>query len=230
MTAIRGLIWDVDGTLSNTIDLCVASLQAAIEQHGGPSYSGEEIIGMFGPTEEGILRDVLGDAWQAAIETYLAEYREGHGEADLAFPEVIGVVRELIGASLPMAVVTGKGDASCAITLEQLGLDEAFDPVACGSMDGSVKSAEIGRIVSAWRLEPSAVAYIGDSPTDIVESRLAGVVPVAVAWKADADVAALRAEGPEVVVADAAELRDWLRTVVDLRGTDADIGGPITNS
>lgn len=215
MTSIRGLIWDVDGTLSDTIDLCVASLQAAIEQQGGDPYSREEIIGMFGPTEEGILRNVVGDAWQNAIETYLLAYRKGHAEADLAFTEVIGLVRELMDIGLPMAVVTGKGDASCAVTLESLGLVGVFDPVACGSMDGSVKSIEIDRIVNGWGLEPSSVVYIGDSPTDIIESRIAGVVAVAAAWKTDADVPALQGEQPDVVVADAAELREWLHSVLD---------------
>lgn len=216
MKRIRGVIWDVDGTLSDTIDLCVTSLQAAIEGHGGPSFSGDEIVGMFGPTEEGILRNVLGDGWPGAMAAYLVAYGNGHANAELAFPEVIDLVRELADSGVPMGVVTGKGDASCAITLDSLGLDGVFEAVACGSMDGSVKSIEIDRIVTAWGMEPSSVAYIGDSPTDIVESRIAGVVPVGAAWKANADVPALQEEGPDVVATDARELRRWLHLALDV--------------
>jgi phosphoglycolate phosphatase-like HAD superfamily hydrolase len=210
MKSIRGLIWDVDGTLSDTIDLCVTSLQAAIEEHGGRAYSSAEIVGMFGPTEDGILRKVLGDRWEAAMDTYLAAYRRGHETRDLGFPGVIETVRHAAGSGVTMAVVTGKGARSAAITLGSLGIEDLFEPVVSGSMEGSIKSKAIMSVLDAWGLAPGTVAYIGDAPRDITESRDAGVIPVSAAWKADADIDELAALGPDVVLRTASELSVWL--------------------
>jgi phosphoglycolate phosphatase-like HAD superfamily hydrolase len=215
---IRGLIWDVDGTLSDTIDLCVEGLQVAIEEFGGRSYTKREIIGMFGPTEEGILRNVVGDAWPDAIATYLRVYKRGHDDGGVWYPEIIDVVSELRMADVPMAVVTGKGESACAITLATLGFEGVFDPVACGSMEGSVKAVEISKIVEAWGFDSSAVAYIGDSPSDIDDSHAAGVVAVAAAWKSDADLSQLVPRRPDVVLPDARALRGWIDANVGVDG------------
>jgi phosphoglycolate phosphatase-like HAD superfamily hydrolase len=215
MSAIRGLIWDVDGTLSNTLEACVMGLQVAIASHGGPTLAHDEIVAMFGPTEEGILMKVLGDVGDVAIETYLEEYARHHDDAHLDFPEVTAIVQRLALTPLPMGVVTGKGRRSAEITLERIGFVGTFDPVATGSDTGSVKSIEISRIVAGWGLDPGEVAYIGDAPTDVVEARAAGVVPVSAAWHATADAERLAALGPAVVATDARQLDLWLAEHLD---------------
>ena len=215
MGTIRGLIWDVDGTLSDTLDVCVEGLQVAIESHGGPVLTRDDVVAMFGPTEEGILMGVFGDDASSPIETYLEEYARRHAAERLDFPEVTEVVRRLAGTPIPMGVVTGKGRRSAEITLDALGLVGVFDPIAAGSDTGSVKAREITRIVSHWGLDPSEVAYIGDAPADIAEARAAGVVAVSAAWHAGADVDRLVALEPDVVVTDAQQLAAWLADHLD---------------
>jgi len=219
MASIRALIWDVDGTLSNTLDACVVGLQTAISRHGGPTLSRDEVAALFGPTEEGILVHVLGDDAPDAIETYLAEYERHHADGTLDFPGVVDLVRRLAAEAVPMAVVTGKGRRSAEITLDHLGLGGVFDPVATGSDYGPIKAGEIARIVAEWGFAPSEVAYIGDAPSDVTQAREAGVVAVSAAWHALADVGELDAREPDAIVTDVQELESWLNEHLVI-GTD----------
>ena len=93
-------------------------------------------------------------------------------------------------------------------------LHEAFETVAPGSMDGSVKGREIGRIVERWGIAPERVAYVGDMPSDIVEARSAGVVSVAAAWKPGAHTEELAALGPDVLIRDQEAMAAWIDSTV----------------
>lgn len=207
---IEALIWDVDGTLADTIPIVVEALTITLDRHGGPTLTHEGIIALFGPTEEGLLRNVFGDEWVQAIETYLVEYERRHDGDAGVFPGVRKVIHGLRRRGIPMAVVTGKGARSAEITLRSIGLEGAFDPVEAGSMDGSVKAAAISRIVGDWSIEPQRVAYFGDMPSDISEARKAGVRAISAAWKSDADIDALVAGSPDALLRSEDELGEWV--------------------
>lgn len=212
-----GLIWDVDGTLSDTLDLCVDAIRTAIVRHGGPTLSPTEVTSMFGPTEEGILKRVLGEHdGEVAAETYLELYEDGH-RAPRAFGGVIELIRDLAATGVLMGVVTGKGARSAAITLRALEIDSLFDPVVAGSEAGSIKVQAIQEVVQGWHVDPSAVAYIGDAISDVTHARAAGVVPVSAAWKSDADLERLAALQPAAIVGDTDELAAWLKPRLDPR-------------
>lgn len=210
---IRGVVWDIDGTLSNTHDLCVTGLQYAISTHGGPDLTPDEVVGLFGPTEEGILARIVPHASDEAMETYVAAYEAGHN-GGVAFEGITEIVHVLAAAGIPQGVVTGKGPRTAAVTISSLGLDEILDPVLAGSEAGSIKADAIGAVATTWGMTPGSLVYLGDIPSDVVHARAAGAVPVSVAWKPGADPAALAAEDPAAVVADAAELRAWLGPAV----------------
>ena len=216
-TGIDAVIWDVDGTLVDTIPLCANALAFTIAHHGGPELTPHDVLARFGPTEEGLLRSELGDAWVEAIETYLTVYEERHEDEAEVFATIRETVTAMAYAGVPMAVVTGKGARSADITLRIIGLHDAFDTVAPGSMDGSVKGREIGRIVERWGIAPERVAYVGDMPSDIVEARSAGVVSVAAAWKPGAHTEELAALGPDVLIHDQEAMAAWI---------DATVAGP----
>lgn len=213
-TGIDAVIWDVDGTLVDTIPLCASSLAFTIAHHGGPELTPHDVLARFGPTEEGLLRSELGDEWVVAIETYLTVYEERHEDEAEVFATIRDTVTAMAHAGVPMAVVTGKGARSADITLRIIGLHDAFETVAPGSMEGSVKGREIGRIVERWGIAPERVAYVGDMPSDIVEARSAGVVSVAAAWKPGAHTEELAALGPDVLIHDQEAMAAWIDSTV----------------
>jgi len=54
-----GMIWDLDGTLADTLPVCVAAFRHVFEGYEGRRYSDEEIVAMFRMSEEGVIRRVM---------------------------------------------------------------------------------------------------------------------------------------------------------------------------
>jgi phosphoglycolate phosphatase-like HAD superfamily hydrolase len=75
---LKGVIFDVDGTLGDTLPVCISACRSAFFVATGRSYRDEEIEATFGPTEDGIVRRVAGDRWKEAWEAFLEEYYRSH--------------------------------------------------------------------------------------------------------------------------------------------------------
>jgi phosphoglycolate phosphatase-like HAD superfamily hydrolase len=69
-----------------------------------------------------------------------------------------------------------------------------------------------------WGVTPDRVAYLGDVPSDIEASRIAGVIPLAAAWEKRSDAAALRALEPLAVFDTVAQFLEWVERTVEPRG------------
>ena len=208
---IQGIIFDFDGTLADTIPLCCSAFRQVATRHLGRDYSDAEIVTLFGPSEEGIFQQIAGDRWQACLADFLVIYERDHASSVTLFPGVLEMLSELADCNLPVAIVTGKGPDSAAISLRLLELAQHFDIVESGSPEGSIKPAAIRRIVDRWNLDPATVAYVGDAPNDVTEARAAGVIPLAAAWATTADRTALEARDPVAMFVTVAEMSDWIR-------------------
>ena len=70
---LAGAIFDLDGTLADTLPACYAAFRAACEGLGGPAYTNEQIRALFGPSEEGMLQRAMPERWQEGLTLLLAE-------------------------------------------------------------------------------------------------------------------------------------------------------------
>jgi len=208
---IQGIIFDFDGTLADTLPLCCGAFREVTQRHLGRDYSDAEIVAMFGPSEVGIFQQIAGDRWEVCLEEFLAIYERDHAANVTLFQGIPELLAELVERDIPVAVVTGKGADSAAISLRLLELEQHFDVVESGSPEGSVKPAAIRRIVQRWNVNPATVAYVGDAPNDVSEARAAGVVPLAAAWAATADRVELEAREPAAIFSSVTQFSDWIR-------------------
>ena len=207
---LQGVIFDLDGTLADTLDLCVEAFQFAIKAHTGEQLSPAEVVALWGPTEEGVLRAAVGPEWEESVETFLSEYERLHVSVPEPFPGIRQLLDHLRAVGIPTAVVTGKGARSAQISLEVLGIDDAFDAVEAGSIDGAIKAQKISHIVERWGVPPASVIYIGDHPHDAVEAHKAGTMAVAAAWSDHTDVEALRSSEPDEYFDSSFDFAAWL--------------------
>jgi pyrophosphatase PpaX len=208
---LRGMIFDMDGTLCDTLPACVAAFRQVFSRYLGRRYSDEEILAMFGPNEEGMIRRLVPpDAAGQAVEDYLAEYERLHDGRRIVFPGLERALQLLQERGVLLGIVTGKGPASAAITLRRAGLEGMFDVVQAGSVEGGVKPQSLRAVLDRWGLEPGEVAYIGDSPSDMRDAIETGVVPLGAGWAATSSVQDPACCGAQVTFDSVDRFVEWI--------------------
>lgn len=207
---LEGMIWDLDGTLADTLPLCVAAFRHVFETGAGRAFSDQEIEAMFGVSEEGMMRRVLPDAWHEGMAAYLAEYERLHDAYARTFPRIEEALQLLRDRGVRLAIVTGKGSESAAITLRRLGLAPYFERVEVGSPEGPIKPRGMRAVLAAWGLPAGACAYVGDTPYDIAAASEVGLRGLGAAWASTATVSPSDAPAAEAVFTSVDGLIAWI--------------------
>lgn len=196
---LKAVLFDLDGTIGDTLPLCVAAFKKAIEPLAGRSFTDREIMDTFGPTEEGTIQALIPAHYAQGLQQYLYYYKQLHGMCPTPFEGIPEILRYLREKQIPVGLVTGKGINSCRITLEQYGITHCFDTIETGSPQGPVKEAGIRKVLDHFGLSPAEAVYIGDSASDIRDCRAIGIPVIAAAWAETADIAALQALSPDAL-------------------------------
>jgi phosphoglycolate phosphatase-like HAD superfamily hydrolase len=207
---LKGIIFDLDGTLANTLPVCFTAFRQAFFRYLDRHLTDEEISAYFGPSEEGIIQRVVHSEWQDCLEVYLNEYEKAHSICDRSFPGIETALNLCQKKNIALSIVTGKGKSSAAISLQHLGLEDYFDFVETGSANGAIKPLAIKNVLEKWDLSPQYVAYIGDSPSDVVDAKEVGVIPLAAAWAESASFERLEAMAPVAIFSTVENLISWI--------------------
>lgn len=211
MQKIKAIIFDLDGTLANTLPLCIAAFRQAIEPHINRSVSDEEIIATFGPSEEGTIMALAPDFYDKGVADYLTRYTALHDMCPAPFDGMIEILENLKQKGIRTAMVTGKGRKSALVSLERFGLLPYFELLETGILEGPSKPQGIKAILSQWAdLDNHEVVYIGDAPSDVTACREAGIHIVGAAWAETAEPQKLSAMDPDWMFSTVEEFKEWL--------------------
>lgn len=205
---VSGVIFDLDGTLGDTLPVCFAAFRKVFESYLGVTYSDDEIRGMFGPTEEGIFGRRI--QREGAMTMYLREYAAAHHLAPEPFDGIVTLLDTLAARNVSMAVVTGKGPHSAALSLDHWSITERFDGVEAGADGGNIKDENMAKVLARWGVPAQSVVAVGDAPTDVHAARANGLVAVAAAWASTSNRALLEAERPDHTFDEVAAFAAWL--------------------
>lgn len=203
------LLVDLDGTVADTLPVCLAAFRHALALHTGRPYSDDEIAAHFGVDEEGMLRRMAPGCWPACLASYLEAYERVHDLCPAPFPHLVELFRALKGRGVRLGMVTGKGQASAAVSLRRLGLLDLFEAVRTGAPEADVKVRGIAELLSAFDARGDRAAYLGDAPADVRASRSNGIRALAAAWAPSARLEALRLERPDALFRRTEELGQW---------------------
>ena len=208
---IKGIIFDLDGTIADTLPLCIKAFRNAIGPLINRPVSDEEIIATFGPSEEGTIMALAPKHYEKGVAGYLHFYKEFHGMCSEPFEGIKELLAFLQEAGVAIAMVTGKGQYSTHISLEQFGLTKYFHLLETGWPQGPRKAAGIGAILQQWKhLNKEEVVYVGDAPADIDASRKAGIPVMAAAWAPAADAGKLGPLHPDELFYSVADFKKWI--------------------
>jgi HAD superfamily hydrolase (TIGR01509 family) len=207
------LIFDLDGTLADTLPLIYESFNDAFEPVTGKLMTPDEIRGLFGPPDNYVIRAALHpEHHEAAIDRYVATYERRHRDLVELFEGMDSLLADLHAQDVKLAVVTGKSRNTALMTLEILGVRDWFDVVYAGDDVERQKPDPMALVLALNDLahdDPASAAMIGDSAADVIAGKGAGVVTIGVLWGSP-DHADLLQAGPDIVCGSVADLREAL--------------------
>ncbi|HET6436842.1 MAG TPA: HAD family hydrolase [Anaeromyxobacter sp.] len=205
------LVFDFDGTLADSLPLCLAANRAGLLRHTGRIFTVGEISAHFGVSEEGIMRRLAPERWEACTKAYLEEYERDHDRLCPApFPGMRELLARLRARGLMLGLVTGKGAASAEVSLRKLNLGPLFDGVRTGSPESDVKAQNLEALIREFEVGPDRAAYVGDFASDVRAARRAGIKALAAAWAPQVNADQLAGERPDALLRSIGELETWV--------------------
>ena len=204
------VLFDLDGTLADTIHLIVESYNhtlATIGQHRSP----EEIRSWIGRALVETFEDVDPVRAPELDRTY-REWNLAH--TDRLIRRYAGVPELLVAltdAGVTMGVVTSKRRLTATKAMVAVGI-EGMLPILAGLEDTATHKpdpAPLRHAVAQLGVEPADCVYVGDAGVDVLAARAAGMASVAVTWGAGLRSTLLAAE-PDHLVDSVEELTGLL--------------------
>lgn len=209
-SSIKAIIFDLDGTLGETVPLCIKAFKKSIEPLLGKELSDEEITATFGPSEEGTVKALIPNQYEKGVENYLKYYDEMHDMCPEPFDGIVDILTFLKSKNITLAMVTGKGEKSTTITLSKYKINNLFDAVETGSISGPRKTEGMKSILERFGLTPQEAIYVGDAPGDIIAAREASIGILSAAWANAIDKMKLQELGPDEIFYTIEDFKTYL--------------------
>jgi phosphoglycolate phosphatase-like HAD superfamily hydrolase len=179
------VIFDLDGTLTDSAQGIVSSFRHALGQIGAVVPDGDLAGRIVGPPMHHTLSAMgLGDDADAAIAAYRADYSTRGWAMNSLFEGVAALLADLKAAGVRLAVATSKAEPTARRILEHFGLDGYFEVIAGASVDGSraTKSDVVAHALAQLRPLPDRVLMVGDRSHDVEGAAEHGIDTVVVGW------------------------------------------------
>jgi phosphoglycolate phosphatase len=185
LSSVRALIFDLDGTLIDSKQDLIHSVNAMLSELGREQLAAATISGYIGHGAPQLVARVLGDGCseeerQHALQFFLSYYEHHKMDTTQPYPGVGETLEQL--ARMPMAVLTNKPVRISVRILEQMGISKYFRVIYGGNSFETKKPDPQGatRILRDLDAEPREALLIGDSEVDVQTARNAGTLAAAV--------------------------------------------------
>ena len=213
---VKLVAFDFDGTIADSVEFCLAVFDIVFKKHLGDSAPDREAIYRhFGMNEPGVLRSFIGDDFTEAEQDFYRLHRELHARM---CPEIFPGCRELFdllkSRNIKIALLTGRSEETCRISLDFLGLSDLFCSIQTGSPEKNDKSAQLSALARNNMLENDELIYIGDAESDVEACRKAGVKCLSAAWAASARTEALEKINPQLVFKSVGGMTDYIKSYI----------------
>lgn len=179
------VIFDLDGTLTDSAGGIVSSFRHALGQIGVDVPEGDLTSRIVGPPMHHTLSAMgLGEHTEAAIAAYRADYTSRGWAMNSLFDGIAPLLADLRAAGIRLAVATSKAEPTARRILAHFGLDEHFEVVAGASIDGTraTKADVLAHALAQLQPLPERVLMVGDRLHDVEGAAAHGIDAVVVGW------------------------------------------------
>ena len=208
-------IFDLDGTLLDTLEDLADSANEALAASGFPPHPVEAYRAFVGDGIKVLIERILPESNRVPetiaglLQCYRAAYDRRWKAKTQPYAGVEALLRELKAREIPLAVLSNKPQAYTEICMAHFLGQHRFD-IILGQRDGvphKPDPAGAWEIAERWGLPPAEILFIGDTATDMDTATAAGMIPVGVRWGFRCE-AELTAHGAKHLIAHPREILD----------------------
>ena len=202
------LIFDLDGTLLDTLDDLYLSVNATLEKYNLPTRTRDEVRTFVGNGVPKLIERALGEYcaqyFDAALEYFKAHYKINCNNNTRAYEGITDTLKHLKSKGYKIGVVSNKVDfATKSLCRDYFG--ELVD-IAIGQREGIEKKPSPDSVFEAMKaLGGKNAIYIGDSDVDIMTAKNANMDCISVTW-GFRDIDFLKQHGGHIFVSNTKEM------------------------
>ena len=217
-TAVRGVLFDLDGTLIDSAPDLAGAANRLRAEHGLDPLPLAMLRPMVGSGARGMVGVAFGVApgdarFEPLRDAFLAHYEAGLLQRTHPFDGVDELLCALEAAGIPWGIVTNKATRFTTPIVAGLGLARRAAVVVCGDTTPHSKPhpEPLWHAARAMGLPPGSVVYVGDDLRDAQAARAAGMAMVAATWGYLGLGEPVHSWGADVLMDSPSQLLEWLR-------------------
>jgi len=182
------ILFDLDGTLTDSKDGIIESIQHALSELGIRESNVDKLVSFIGvPLIESFRKHYSLDATQArrGIELYRKHYADVGIQTNAAYPGIPELLEELNAQGKRLIIATVKATVFAENVLKYLKLLDYFVSVVGGDLDtdGTSKTEIVRRALSQSKVTPKQKAVmVGDRKHDVIAAHSSGIDSIAVTY------------------------------------------------
>lgn len=212
------ILFDLDGTLINTIDLIVASFEHTLEAYFPGEYSKSDIPAFIGPPLSETFERINPDHVEEMIAVYRKFNHANHDSLVTEYEGVIETLDQLAARGFAMAIVTTKRRDTALKGLELMGMAEYFPVVISLDEVTKYKPDPEPLMLALEQLgrQPEQALMVGDSEHDILGGKNTGTLTAGVSWSIKGRDH-LQTYEPDVMLEKMTDLIDYIDSLTKSR-------------
>ena len=181
-------IFDLDGTLLDTLDDLTASTNFAVQGAGGQAHTREEVCSFVGNgirklMQRALPSDISSEDFERAFDSFKRHYGQHCCDNTKPYAGIMDMLRELKARGKKVAVVSNKADFAVAELCRDY-FGELVD-ICVGEKEGVRRKPSpdsVFAVMKSLGSKPCECVYIGDSDVDVDTARNAGIDCISVLW------------------------------------------------
>ncbi len=187
---VRGIIFDLDGTLLNTLaDLAEAANQT-LEHFGYPAHAVDRYRYFVGDGLSTLIERILPEnkkskeKVQDCIKQFTLEYLERWNKNSAPYPGILEMLTALKNNNIKLAVLSNKPHDFTKLCVAEY-FDSKLFAFVFGNREKTIKKPDPAgalEIASLMELSPDEILYIGDTSVDMATGKRSGMITFGVLW------------------------------------------------